>query len=371
MLIALFAFLLAGCSKNEKDINLNVSAVSAFYAPIDNLFVRLEPATSATVGFEWEQAKAEDGSLVMYEVGFDKVGGDFSNPVYKISSDGNGVQNRLTLSHKDLNKIANLGGIRSLETGKLIWTVFSIKGTNVKKATVTRTIELQRPAGFADIPSEVYITGSATEGGATLSSAIKMKSTGSGIYEIYTQLKPGNFHFVNKITGTPATYIMQGNLLKDGADAASPATTPKVYRIELDFNNASAKISEITSVGYWFAPRNALEAQLTYIGNGKFKAAAVPIQFRQESWGRDERYKFRVAFKDAAGAPFTEDWASSQIDNSRPVASTPASYYYVFKQNVDQWNYSFKFQTEADLKNVDLTLSFSPDGPYTHIVKIL
>src|SRR5688500_11145966 len=197
---------LVGCSKDDRDINMNITEVTTFYAPNDNIHVKLEPATSASVGFEWDHAKAEDGSLVMYEVAFDKENGDFTSPVYKMPSDGNGVQNKLTLSHKDLNRIANFAGIKSLETGKLKWTVMASKGTNVKKTALTRTIEVERPAGFAEIPTEVYLTGDATEAGSTLASAIKMKSTAPGVFEIYTSLKPGTYNFVNKIQGTPVSY---------------------------------------------------------------------------------------------------------------------------------------------------------------------
>ena len=366
----LFLMLLIGCSKDDRDINMNITEVTAFYAPNDNLRVKLEPATAASVIFEWEQAKAEDGSLVMYEVAFDKVGGNFSSPIYKMSSDGNGVQNKLTLSHKDLNRIANMAGIQSLETGKLIWTVMASKGTNVKPSTLSRTIEVTRPAGFAEIPTEVFIVGEGTEAGANLSSAIKLKSTAPGVFEIYTQLKPGNYRFVNKTAGTPTSYEVQGLFLKEGNGVASPATAPTVYRIELDFNNAAVKLSEVVKLGDWFAPRNAIEANLTYAGNGTFRANNVPIDFRQESWGRDERYKFRMTLKDAAGAEFTEDWGSVNRDNSRPTATTPVAYFQLFKQNVNQWDYTFKFQTEADKKPVDMIVNFKPDAPYNHQIVI-
>ncbi|MBB1286008.1 SusE domain-containing protein [Flavisolibacter sp. BT320] len=370
LFILLLAFTFGGCKKDERDINMNLTEVSAIYAPVDNVFVKLEPATSASVVFEWEQAKAEDGSLVMYEIAFDKEGGDFSAPIYKISSEGNGVQNKLTLSHKDLNRIANFAGIQSLSKGKLRWTVLASKGTNVKMASVSRTIEVERPAGFAEIPTEVYLTGSGTEAGADLASAIKMKSTGPGVFEIYTQLKPGNYGFVNKLTGTPTSYQVQGSFLKEGPGTATPTTTPKVYRIELDFNNAAVKLTEITKVGYWFAPRNAIESELAYAGNGVFKAENVKVEFRQESWGRDERYKFRMNLKAADGTESVEDWASFNRDNSRPTATTPAAWYNVFKQNVNQWDYTFKFPAEADLKNVDMFLNFKPDAPYNHQIVI-
>ena len=373
-LSSVFSFLLLlltmGCTKDDREINMNISEVTAFYAPNDNLRVKLEPATSASVVFEWEQAKAEDGSLVMYEVAFDKTTGDFSNPIYKLSSDGSGVQNKLTLSHKDLNRIANFAGIQSLETGKLKWTVLASKGTNVKKSTLSRTIEVERPAGFAEIPTEVYLLGDGTEAGANLSSALKMKSTAPGVFEIYTQLKPGNYRFVNRTTGTPTSYIVQGTFLKEGDAAATPATAPTVYRIELDFNNAAVKILQVVKLEYWFAPRNAVEAQLAYVGNGVFKAEGVNVEFRQESWGRDERYKFRMTLKALDGTQTTEDWASFNRDNSRATATTPAAYYNLFKQNVNQWDYTFKFPTEADMKKVDMIVNFKPDAAYNHQIVI-
>ena len=366
----LMAMLLVSCSKNDRDINMNITEVTQYYAPNDNLFVKLEPATSASVGFEWDHARAEDGALVMYEVAFDEIGGDFSEPVYKIASDGNGVQNRLTLSHKDLNRIANMAGIGSLETGKLIWTVIAFKGTNSKKSELVRTIEVERPAGFAEIPNEVYLTGDATEAGADLANAIKLKSTGPGVFELYTSLKPGTYKFVNRTTGTITSYQVEGSFLKEGEAVASPATGEQVYRLELDFNNAAFKITEITKLGFWFAPNNVLQAELDYVGNGTFEATNVPIEFKQEGWGRDERYKFRMSLKAADGTTFEEDWASINRDNSRPSAGTALAWYNIYKQNVNQWDYTFKFMTEADMKNVDMKVNFKNDDAYNHEIII-
>lgn len=367
----LMALVLTSCSKNDRDINMKITEVTQFYAPNDNIFVDLDPSSSASVGFEWEHAKAEDGALVMYEVAFDKVGGDFTTPVYKMTSDGNGVQNRLNLSHKDLNRIANFAGIESLSTGKLIWTVLASKGTNVKKSTQTRTIEVSRPAGFAEIPNEVYLTGDATEAGTDLANAIKLKGTNeAGVFEIYTSLKEGTYNFVNRTSGTVTSYQVEGSALKEGEGVASPATGTKVYRMLLDFNNAAFQITEITGLGFWFAPNNAIQAELDYAGGGKFEALNVPIEFKQEGWGRDERYKFRMKLKTLDGSEFEEDWGSNNRDNNRPTAATPAAWYQLYKQQVNQWDFCFKFITEADMKNVDMKLSFAPDAAYTHEIII-
>ncbi|WP_315815671.1 SusE domain-containing protein [Paraflavitalea speifideaquila] len=66
-----------GCNKDKNMDHTAVTAVKHIFTPEDNRFVKLQPATSASVVFEWEQAKAEDGGLVMYEIAFDKEGAIF------------------------------------------------------------------------------------------------------------------------------------------------------------------------------------------------------------------------------------------------------------------------------------------------------
>ena len=82
ILIASISVLFMQCKKDERDINLNVTEVKNFFAPAEGKFVKLKPAANLVETFEWEQAKAEDGSLVLYEVAFDKENGDFSKPVF-------------------------------------------------------------------------------------------------------------------------------------------------------------------------------------------------------------------------------------------------------------------------------------------------
>jgi hypothetical protein len=179
-----------GCEKDELS-NTNVTAVKSLYEPTDNKTVVLQSSASASLYFEWEPAKAEDSGMVLYEVAFDKEGGDFSSPVYRMASDNNGGYNHATITHKQLNKIAAMAGIQSSEIGKLIWTVFSSKGINDVKADETRTITITRLAGFAEIPVDVYVTGAASEGGTTLANASMMKSTAPGEFEVYTKLTAG------------------------------------------------------------------------------------------------------------------------------------------------------------------------------------
>jgi hypothetical protein len=363
--LLLLAFM--GCNKDKNLDHTAVTAVKQIFTPQDNLFVKLQPATSASVVFEWEQAKAEDGGLVLYEIAFDKEGGDFSAPVYKMVTDNGGVFNKATVTHKTLNMVANLAGIPSLGTGKLKWTIFSSKGINEVKAAASRLVEVQRPAGFATVPADVFLTGTATEAGATLASAAQLKQVSNGVFEIYTSLKAGTYSFVDRKAGTPVTYSISGTDLKEGGTTTVAGAT-KVFRINLDFNNASVTMTEIKEVGLWFAPNNTIYFNLNYTSGGVWKAENQSIVFKQESWGRDERYKFRFKINDGTADSF--EWmGSSQNDNQRPAAGTPASYWYLLKiANNDQWNYCYKFQTEADNKNCDILVSFPAGAPYTHQV---
>ncbi len=165
----------SSCKKENRPLDLSLNPVGALATPNDNVDVKLDPTSSANVLFKWDTATTDDGGLILYEIAFDKEGGDFRKPVYKVVSDGGGVRPQITLTHKDLNKIANSAGIASSSTGKLKWTVIASKGTNAKPSSVSRTLQVDRPAGFAENPVELYITGSATEGGIDLSKALKLK----------------------------------------------------------------------------------------------------------------------------------------------------------------------------------------------------
>ena len=361
--------LLAGCKKDEKALDDTITPVSNYISPADNSFFRLDPPSNAAVTFEWSQARAADGTLVLYEVLFDKDGGDFSKPVYSTVSGTNGLETKLTLSHGDLNKIANLAGIASQSQGKLKWMVNASKGLNVLPAAAARTMTVERPAGFSVIPGNLYLMGSGTEGGATLGQALPFKRVSSGVFELYTKLGPGYVKMVDQTTGTPTEYYINGTKLLQGANATSPATTPAVYRVTLDFNNGSSVLTEIQSVGLWVAAQNKVTVTLPYVGKGLWEIDNTPIEFFQFDWGRDERYKFVFTEKNAAGTVTARQYGSTNTDNQPPTATTAAAYYNIVPVGTDQWNNSYKFPGTADRKSVDILVMMQPTA-YTHQVKV-
>lgn len=353
------------CNKNQELDHLKVSPVETLFSPANNKFIKLDPK-AGTQTFEWQQARAEDGGLVMYEVLFDKENGDFSQPIYSSPSDDNGAATRLTLTDAQLNKIAEAAGINPTNTGKIKWTVWASKGINVEKGTATSVLELERPAGFTEIPSELYLTGSATEAGADLSKAIKMKKLSTTSYEIITSLKDGEYFFVDRNTGTPIKFSNNnGNIVVDGT---TNVTGTKVYRIVVDFEKITVDVKEIKRLEYFFAPDDKY-IQMTYTGNSIYKLTTT-VTFKQESWGRDERYKFMMVFNNNGEDEFLR-LSSANRDNQRPTSSSPLSYWEFGSYDPDRWNYTFKFATEVDGKEVDIIADFSPSlEKYTHKVII-
>ncbi|WPU91675.1 SusE domain-containing protein [Mucilaginibacter sabulilitoris] len=362
ILLAIIA--ISACKKEGRPLNLSLTPVGTLASPADNVDVKLDPTSNGSVLFKWESAAATDGTLVLYEVAFDKAGGDFSKPVYKIVSDGAGVQTQLTLTHKDLNKIANTAGIASSTTGKLIWTVITSKGTNAKAATVSRTIQLERPAGFAENPAELYLTGSATEGGTDRAKAVKLKRVDDGVFETYTSLKAGDYILIDKAGDGGKQYYVESGIIKEGSNPVTVSGAQKTFRLNFDFTSATAKSVEIQSIGLFMSAYNTEIGTLNYTANGVFEAPNVAVEFYQFSWGRDERYKFIL--HTAAGL----EYMGSSAQNNDPPAGKPAAYFYLLPVTNDQWNNTYKFDPSADKKHVKVDVMFTQDA-LTHKVTVL
>lgn len=356
-------FALVSCKDDDELKHTRVSPVEALYAPDDNVFLNL--GADSQVIFEWQAARAEDNGVVLYEVVFASEDGDFTQPVYAIPSDGNGLQRRLTLPFSVLNTIAGMAGIPTDAIGKLKWSVVSSKGINVTEAKTSRIIEVQRPAGFPP-PDELFITGSATEGGEAIENGLLFKKIGTSEFEIHTKLVPGEYQFATRKTGTPDLYsIADGKLVEGGA---TTVTEEAVYRIRLDFSTATTNIAKVETLSLWFAPNGTFLFDIPYAGNGTWKIENAAIEFKQEDWGRDERYKFRFVV-DKGGDVVDEWYGSVNSDNSRPNSNTGGSYWHMVPVDGDRWNNCFKFADQVDENESDIEVIFNASVPaYTHVV---
>ena len=357
-------FAASSCKKENKSLDLNLNPVGVLATPNDNVSITLEPTTTADVLFKWNAATTADNGVILYELAFDKEGGDFSKPVYKIISDGAGVQTQVTLTHKELNKIANAAGIAASSSGKLKWAVIASKATNFAMPVVSRLLNVDRPAGFAESPADLYLTGSATEGGSDLSKAVRLQKNEDGLFEVFTSLKAGDYILTDKNTAGGKQYTIDNGVIKESNVAVTVSGATQTYRLNFDFSSATAKTTLIYTVGLYMSAYGKDIGTLAYTGNGVFENANLPVEFFQFSWGRDERYKFVLHTSNG------DEYLGSVNQNNDAPAGKPASYFNLVPVSNSQWDNTYKFDPSADKKNVKVTLTLQP-GSYTHKVTVL
>lgn len=360
-IIAAFILTLIACSNDGEVRDLGVTAVGALYEPDNGQEVVLQASATAALYFEWEPARAEDSGSVLYEIAFDKVNGDFSNPIHITAADNNGGTNHATLTHKQLNKIAALAGIESAQQGTIKWTVYSSKGINPVKAGQERTLTVTRLAGFSDIPEQLYITGEATEAGANLADALIMKKVADGEFEIYTQLTEGKtFKFVSNNTGTPVEYSLSGEkIVIDGTSAVSKTG---IYKYYLDFNIGSFTTKEVTKVNF-FLNHAQVKIELPYKGLGVWELTDHTITGLSGGDNTDDRYKFRMESSEGE-----TEWRA--INNDSKPTGNEAYYYMVERTNVEQWTNNQIWKSPSTTgwndKVYDISFSLNAKSPYTH-----
>lgn len=367
-IIASLALAFVACD-NMGETDSRLAPTDKLIEPADGKSVVLEASPSAAVYFEWNYSPVETSGTAVYQIAFDKADGDFSKPVYLASSSNNGLDNHISITHKQLNKIAGMIGIKPSDTGSFKWTVFTSKGTNAVKAAQENTITVTRLAGFADIPVDVFVTGEASEGGTDLSKAHKMKAVANGEFEVYTKLVAGKpFNFTDGTTGTPRQFYTANGLVKE--NGTSTVETDGVYRITLDFNTGACTYTLVTRIGFFFCPEDKILFDLPYVGYGVFQAKET-VTFKQESWGRDERYKFRMFVKEDGGkAEVAEwEWATLNQTDARPTPTSPDSYYYLqLLTSKSQWDNKWKLMGDFDGVPATYTIYLTADQPYTHSI---
>jgi hypothetical protein len=368
-MVMLAVIAITSCKKDTRPLNTDVAAVTTLTAPATAASYTLAPTTGPSIQFKWAASTTQD--LVLYEVAFDKADGDFSKPIYKVLSDGSGVQTQATITQKVLNTIASLAGVASLSTGTVKWTVIVSKATNAVVSKTSNTIQLTRPAGFAVLPAALYLTGSATEQGTDVSKALPFKKVSDGIFELYTSLSPGSYSLIDNITGTPNSYSIQNNTSVIGGGSTTVTGSKNVYRISIDLGNAAATITQIVSVGFFNAPDNKVYFELPYIGNSQWEIDNTTISIPKESYGLDSRYKYKFTVKDAAGNQSVEWYGSINSDNSDPSTTTPASYYYMYPVDNSQFNFCFKVNPAYNGKTGNVNVNYSPAIPnYTNSITL-
>ena len=390
-LIALLAFVFVFASCNDDDgPDTSIDAVKTLTFPANNYSVNLLP-TGNDLFFEWKDV---DEKGMQYLIAFDLPGGDFSNPVYTVSSDNYGNKPSKSFSHRDLNKIARLMGLLSSETGSFKWTIFSVRGLKTMKAATEHTITVRRMDGFDDPPLAVFLTGEATEVGTNPSDALIMQRIEDGVFEIYGQLTAGkSYSFTNGNTASAEKYYLDPveNVLKvDANNVNMTVDKTAVYHIYLDFTTGAAAYREIVKVAL-FHNSGQINFWLPYKGLGvwgsvinmEYDVVRNNVNIATGTTSNrpnnnpltgdldgDERYKFRMVSKSLDGVETVTEWRTVLSNDSPPGNSPNPNWYWMIERtNVEQWtnNQIWKIQTRGWAGyTYDVTFVLKGTEPYTH-----
>lgn len=359
--------MIASCTEDMEWKDSGVSAPTDLFAPADNQSIVLVSSATASFVFEWGSAHSEDGGAPNYEVVFDKVGGDFSEPLYKVTADLGGTANKATIFHKALNSIAGMAGVQPGEAGEVQWTVIAYRGLTKAQATKINKVSLTRFFGFSELPSALYLRGDAVENGSIMCGA-----PANGEYEVFVKLEGGKTFTMNSAAdGSGTAYCLDDDKIKEGTDAYTVEKTG-IYRISMDFNVASLTFfKEIKDLGMYLCEMDAVPDAnfLKYEGNGVW-ANNIQLDRIVTSWGTDERYRFRMTYADD-----TQIWwgAIASCDGKPNGAAAGDAYYKLYEYPItapgdDQWSLKWKWDSQFDYKLARVSVTFNVPV-YTHFIE--
>jgi hypothetical protein len=330
---------ISSCTQELEWKDSGVTAPGELFAPENNKSITLLSSATASVVFEWGSAYAEDGGAPMYEVVFDEAGGDFSEPLYRVNADLGGSLNKATILHKTLNSIAGMAGAKSGEATTLQWTVVAYRGLSKAAAAQSMALNVTRFFGFDELPGQLYVLNSDE------SSPVACASPANGEFEVFVKLDAGKgFTLNSSADGSGTAYCISGDRIIEGNDGYKVPESG-VYRLYFDFTVASfTAINKVEKAVLFFCPTNSETIEMPYQGNGVFSGQGV-ISFKQESWGRDQRYKFHMYYADGTMIV----WGTKNNTDSAPNgAALTDPYYYIAETPNNQWDQKWKFDSQYD-----------------------
>lgn len=357
------ALLITGCQE-KYDFNPDFTAPTQLESPSS---IKLDVTSSETIEFSWTGGGADDGGIVLYEIMFDKKDGDFSEPIETQKSDL-GAEPQLTMTQAALNSICRKAGIYPEETGEIKWTVTASKGGVVKQSDQIATISVTRGEGIDNIPTELYLSGSASK-----ESEKKFRRTGDGTFCIYTTLGAGEISFKSSDKNDAFSYYVDERpKLREGEGSTQVSASNELSRISVDFNTLSMKIDEIgKSVRCIWGATFGNIAILEYKGNGIFQGdgdiifidPSRPVT-NPPSWlsWTEERYYFisKVNGSDTC-------WGKGDgISGERPTEGESASFYELHEFAWSQWDHLWKMSGSLDYKHATITIDTDADDLMIH-----
>ena len=331
----------------------NITPADQLYLPRNNATIMLE--TGNTTHFEWAVSKASKNGYITYELLFDKVDGDFSQPLYVLTSDNNGYEPSAKVASSTLNTVATLAGADLGETATVKWTVRAWCGLNSEiygSEAGVRTVSLTRINSVDPMPSEIKISGGITEEqkeltlfAASVIHTAKGKYTDqreAGAYEIFTKLTAGELVITDDLNRH--FRLAEKNrleLVKDNeATTAVTVEHDGIYWLYVNFSNMTYKFKEISKVELFISnPGN--KAELTYEGNGVWGIMDYAWNVK-EGGNTDSRHKFICTYADGS-SEFWGHFEDDCHDSEKSEAEKNPLFYNIFRHTFNnQWDNTWK-----------------------------
>lgn len=351
------------CQKHY-ELNTDFAMPTSLSSPSS---VTLDVTSSSTVQLAWTGGGAADGGIVLYEVLFDKAGGNFSEPLTVMPSDL-GAGQTLTLTHAALNTIARKAGVAPNQTGSFIWTVRGSKGGVSKTYDGYETLSVTRGEGIDNMPERLFVAGSAAK-----EAGQEFRVVEEGLYSIVTRLGAGSLRFTSEKGGGLVFHASEAGKLVEGEGDYSVAEAPAtgLARITVNFNTLSLKIESVEAQLHAAWEATGVDfAVLEYEGDGVFSGEGEAVFYGPgrdgtPSWCSwvEERYSFFVEIDGVQ-----KRWGSGFGGNSFTPDGTD-SFYYIYEFDKVDWDALWKMDHALDLKNVRLTVWTNKDNQFTHMVE--
>ncbi|OKL38764.1 SusE domain-containing protein [Pontibacter flavimaris] len=282
-ILSLLTVLFVAWSCDEKD-NLDPTGnwelsepVIASPSPNEELVLDEDKPTE-TFPFSWQAAVSSQRYQVRYTFVLDSADNkDFSSPILSVASANNGRDQSIAPTARQIDQALSAAGYIAASTVNLKWGVLA---TSLSKQTVaSSTITITRFATESS-PTQLFVSGAATETGADPTKAIAMRDikdaegNSTGVFELYTSLKAdGTFRFLGEQSAQALTFGgTSGQLARNGAGITAPEAGE--YRILVDFNNNSynlLKIDKWSVVGGNILGGWGGDAPLVYKGNSTWQ----------------------------------------------------------------------------------------------------
>ncbi|HIB37203.1 SusE domain-containing protein [Mesonia sp.] len=234
-----------------------------------------EDRANETFYFEWEKAVSTAGFQVRYELQIDTLGSEnHDSPIISMKSDNNGKATTASIQASDLDLALSYAGYSANESSELEWTVVAI--CQDTRTYATRTFNVMR---FENeyVPSQLFLSGTATEAGTDIAMAIPMRhlENASGeatyIFEVYTSLEAGQTFKLYSKQELPAHQYGGGEGVIEKNGSAIAVEESGQYRITVNLNDHTYSLWKIEN---WSIVGNIIpngwggDEPLEYIGNG-------------------------------------------------------------------------------------------------------